>query len=141
MPYPDNLNTTDPRSPEYEHHDRDDAELVTHAAHEELRDAVDAICLASSNWEDLAVTNQDQEEAAALSTHIAALATDFPACLERGANPNGLTIAGDLLEIALRLMRCRITTRSTHFRKDIQDQVRLLSGYVTAIEQEEGRGK
>lgn len=141
MPYPPNLNTTDPRSPEYPHCDRDDAELVMHAAHKELRDAVDAICLASCNWEDLAVTNQDQEEAAAVAGRIADLAVDFPDCLERGANPTGLTIAGDLLDIALRLMRRRMTTRSTHFRKDIQDQVRLLRGYVTAIEQEEGRGK
>ena len=141
MPYPPNLNTTDPRSPEYPHHDRDEALAAINNAHEELRDAVDAICFASSKWEDLCVTDKDQEEAAAVAVKIAALATDFPDCLERCFNPTGLTVAGDLLDIALRLMRCRMTTRSAHFRKDLEDQVRLLRGYVTAIEQEEGRGK
>lgn len=139
--YPENLNTSDPRSPEYDHYDRDEDEAAIDNAHEELRGAVGDVCLAASKWEDLFVREKEQQEAAELAPHIAALVTDFPACLERGANPTGLTIAGDLLDIALRLMRRRMTTRSTHFRKDIQDQVRLLRGYVTAIEQEEGRGK
>ena len=138
MPYPPNLNTTDPRSPEYPHHDRDDALAAIEEMNLTLSKAGDEIYNAACAWEDCTATDKSQEEAAALSTHIAALATDFPACLERGANPTGLTIAGDLLEIALRLMRRRMTTRTTHFRKDIQDQVRLLRGYVTAIEQEEG---
>jgi hypothetical protein len=141
MPYPPNLNTTDPRSPEYDYCDRDDALAAIESAHDELRGAVDDICATASAWEDLRVTDADQEEAAAIAVKIAALAADLPACLDRSANPIGLTIAGDLLDLALRLMQCRITTRSTHFRKDIQDHVRLLRSYVSAIEQEEGRGK
>jgi hypothetical protein len=139
--YPDNLNTTDPRSPEYPHHDRDEAEAAIDSAHEELRGAVGDVCLAASEWEDLFVREKEQQEAAELAPHIAALATDFPACLERGANPTGLTIAGELLDIALRLMKCRLTTRSRHMHGDILNHVLLLRGYVTAIEQEEGRGK
>jgi hypothetical protein len=139
MPYPPNLNTTDPRSPEYNHYDRDEAEATIDSAHEELRGAVDDVCLAASKWEDLFVREKEQQEAAELAPHIAALVTDFPACLERGVNPTGLTIAGDLLDLALRLMRCRLTTQSKHFHNDVRDHVRLLGGYVTALEKEEGR--
>jgi hypothetical protein len=139
MPYPPNLNTTDPRSPEYNHYDRDEAEAAIDSAYEELRGAVDDICAASSVWEDLRVTDKDQEEAVVVAVKIADLAADFPDCLERGANPTGLTIAGDLLDLALRLMRCRLTTQSKHFHNDVRDHVRLLGGYVTALEKEEGR--
>jgi hypothetical protein len=139
MPYPPNLNTTDPRSPEYNHYDRDEAEAAIDSAHEELRGAVGDVCLAASKWEDLFVREKEQQEAAEFAPHIAALVTDFPDCLERGANPTGLTIAGDLLDLALRLMRCRLTTQSKHFHNDVRDHVRLLGGYVTALEKEEGR--
>jgi len=141
MPYPPNLNTTDPRSPEYAHCDRDDALAALEEMNLTLSKAGDEIYNAACVWEDCTATDQSQEEAAALAPHIAARVTDFPACLERGANPVGLDRAGDLLELALRLMKCRMTTRTAHFRKDLEDHVRLLRGYVTAIEQEEGRGK
>ena len=139
--YPENLNTTDPRSPEYDHYDRDEDEAAIDSAHEELRGAVDDVCLAASKWEDLFVREKEQQEAAELAPHIAALVSDFPACLERGANPTGLTIAGDLLDIALRLMKLRLTARSRHFHSDVRDHVRLLGGYIAALEKEERRGQ
>jgi hypothetical protein len=79
LPYPENLNTSDPRSPEYEHHDRDLAEAAIDEANLLLSQAGDAIYNAACKWEDCKVTDQSQEEAAAVAVKIAALANDFPA--------------------------------------------------------------
>lgn len=139
MPYPPNLNTTDPRSPEYDHYDRDEALGRIEEARADIWRAVDDICAASSVWEDLTATEPHQDWAAALAPRIADLATAFPACLENGNNPVLLSIADDLLQMALRLMKLRATTRSQHFHADLRDQVRLVGGYISAIEKEEAR--
>lgn len=139
MPYPPNLNVTDHRSPEYAFFDEDEALGRIEEAKADLRNAVDDICAASSVWEDLTVTDPHQDYAAALAPRIADLATAFPVALDAGNNPVSFSIADDLLQMALRLMKLRATTRSAHFHADLRDQVRLVGGYISAIEKEEAR--
>jgi|GEM_PF-3190300 len=141
MPYPENLNTSDPRSPEYEHTDRDEAIGRIEEAKADIGRAYLALCSAEIAWGDIDITDNDQEDAAALAPRIAALAADLPACLDRGANPNGLALAADLLDMALRLMKCRITTRSTLFCAGLRDRVWLMGNWIQSIEQEEARGQ
>lgn len=139
MPYPPNLNTSDPRSPEYDHYDRDEAMGIIDAAREQVSRATEALYDAFAVWEDLSVTDTGQDDAAALAPRIADLAAAFPACLENGYNPVSLRIADDLLLMAMRLMKLRATTRSKHFHADLRDQVRLVGSYISAIEKEEAR--
>lgn len=141
MPYPPNLNITDPRSPEYEHTDRDEAMHRIKEAAAVMACGHQRLISAEISWNDIDITDIDQEDVAALAPRIAALAADLPACIERGGNPDGLMVAADFLDMALRLMRCRITTRSTHLSAGFRNQVRLVNRYIQEIEQEEAHGQ
>ena len=139
MPYPPNLNTSDPRSPEYDHYDRDEAMDIIDAARHQVICATEALYNAFSAWEDLSVTDTGQDDAAALAPRIAELAGAFPACLENGYNPVSLRIAGELLEMAQLLMTLRATTRSRYLHKDLMGHVATVRALVSAIKQTEAK--
>lgn len=139
MPYPCNLNTSDHCSPEYAFFDEDEALGRVEDANADISRATEALYDALTAWEDVTASQPHQDYAAALAPRIADLATAFPDALNAGYNPVSFSLADDLLQMALRLMKLRATTRSAHFHADLRDQVRLVGGYISALEAEEAR--
>jgi hypothetical protein len=138
VPYPQNLVTTDHRSPEYPHHDRDEAEYDVAVAQGQVSAAVDEICFASCKWEDIAVTDAANAEAADLAQPIAALATEFLKFIESGASGVRVQAAQKCLELAQRLMKLRLTTQSAYLHRGLADESALLDNSLRLIERAEG---
>jgi hypothetical protein len=146
MPYPDNLNTTDPRSPEYEHCDRDEAEAALEEANASIQQATESLYDAFRAWEDgTKATDANQIDIAGLAAPIAALAHAFPHIMERNQTAHGVVIIGRLLNVTERLMRLRLTKRSAHLQggtycnlKEVQD---MMEAVMDALERAEGGSK
>jgi hypothetical protein len=142
MPYPDNLNTTDPRSPEYPHHDRDEAEAALDEANALIDQATESLYDAFRAWEDnTKATDADQLDIAGLAAPIAALAHAFPHIMERNQTAHGVIIIGRILKVTERLMRLRLTQRSAHLHRGLKDDLDLLECTMGALERAERGGK
>ena len=145
MPYPPNLNTTDPRSPEYQHHDRDEAEAQEEALQDE-RDAIKqfAFCDLKNSvaaWKDTPRTNEAQaavfcELAPAIVRLANALPERLTVCRLYSDTKNDTAILR-LLSVAERLTKLRFTNRSRVAQDFMADEIKALENSLGLIERAE----
>lgn len=145
MPYPCNLNTSDPRSPEYSHWDRDQAEAEALEQQAE-RDAAKrkAVCDLDNSvaaWEDTPRVDESQaavfgELAPAIVRLADALPERLTVCRLYLDTKNDTAILR-LLSVAERLAKLRFTRRSEPMQAVIADEIKALECSLLLIERAE----